>query len=78
MVHYDRSANSIQRPPPSCPKCGSHRTQIVGLSDEGQTVVVRCTACGERSEVKSGNEVRRVELEEAVEILSRVIDWQHT
>jgi len=39
------------QPPPTCPKCGNHRTQVVGLSDDGRTLVVRCNACGARSEV---------------------------
>ena len=51
MVHYDRTL-ALHQPPPICPKCGSHRTHIVGLSTDGKTVAVRCNACGERSEVK--------------------------
>jgi transcription elongation factor Elf1 len=52
MVYYDPTFAAPYRPPPICPKCGSHRTQIVGLADNGQTLIVRCNACGERSEVK--------------------------
>lgn len=51
MVHYDPALMVIHHPPQICPKCGSHRTQVVGLSDGGQTIVIRCNACGERSEV---------------------------
>jgi len=51
MVHYHPSLIASPQPPPTCPKCGSHRTQIVGLSDDGQTIVVRCNACGARSEI---------------------------
>jgi uncharacterized Zn finger protein len=51
MVHYDSSRAAAQTPPPSCPKCGSHRTEIVGRTDNGPTVVLRCNACGERSRV---------------------------
>lgn len=55
MVHYDPpSLNAAQQPPPVCPKCGSHRTEIVGITDQGQ-VVVRCNTCGERSVVPSGS-----------------------
>jgi transcription elongation factor Elf1 len=56
MVRYDEGLIVAPRPPHICPKCGSHRTQVVGLSDDGQTVVIRCNACGARSEVKSGPE----------------------
>jgi transcription elongation factor Elf1 len=51
MVHYDPPMSAAQIPPPVCPKCGSHRTVIVGRSDEGQTLVLRCNACGARSEI---------------------------
>jgi transcription elongation factor Elf1 len=60
MVHYAPTLTAVHRPPPICPKCGSHRTQVVGLSDNGQTVVIRCNACGERSEVKTGDETSDV------------------
>jgi uncharacterized Zn finger protein len=56
MVSYGHYLTVVHRPPHICPKCGSHRTQVVGLADEGQTVVVRCNACGERSEIKIGPE----------------------
>lgn len=51
MVHYDPPLLTVQIPPPTCPKCGSHRTEIVGRSDNGATVVLRCNTCGERSRV---------------------------
>jgi hypothetical protein len=38
-------------PPPICPRCGSHRTEIVGLSEDGRTLTLRCNACGQRSTV---------------------------
>jgi hypothetical protein len=49
MVYYGQRLHPAQPPPPVCPKCGSHRTQIVGRSNDARTVVVRCSACGERS-----------------------------
>ena len=53
MVHYDPdSLKAAQTPPPVCPRCGSHRTEIVGLSDDGRTMTVRCNACGERSRIE--------------------------
>jgi hypothetical protein len=51
MVHYNPPFRLAQTRPPICPKCGSHRTEIVGRSHGGETVVVRCNACGERSRV---------------------------
>jgi len=51
MVHYNAPFVLAQIPPPLCPKCGSHRTEIVGRSADGETVVLRCNACGERSRV---------------------------
>jgi transcription elongation factor Elf1 len=51
MVYYGQTLHPAQLPPPFCPKCGSHRTQIVGRSSNAKTVVVRCSACGERSSV---------------------------
>ena len=51
MVHYDPPFHLAQIPPPICPKCGSHRTEIVGRSDDGETIVLRCNACGERTRV---------------------------
>ena len=50
MVHYRPSGGRLGvTPPPTCPKCGSHRTEVVGRSDDGRTLTVRCNACGERS-----------------------------
>ena len=50
MVHYDPPIFvAAQIPPPVCPRCGSHRTVIVGRSDNGETIVLRCNACGARS-----------------------------
>lgn len=51
MVHYGQSQMLIPKPPSICPKCGSHRTEIVGFTDDGRRVVVRCNACGARSEL---------------------------
>ena len=50
MVHYD--ANPAARVPPIlCPKCGSHRTEVVGRTPDDSRYVIRCNACGERSDV---------------------------
>ena len=52
MVHYNPRYIAAQPPPPMCPKCGNHRTEVVGLSDDGRTMILRCHVCGERSEMK--------------------------
>jgi hypothetical protein len=54
MVYYNNEWHLAQLPPPVCPKCGSHRTQVVGNSDDGAAVVVRCASCGDRSRVDVG------------------------
>ena len=51
MVYYNRDWHVAQALPPMCPKCGSHRTAVVGRSDDGAAVVVRCNACGSTSRV---------------------------
>ena len=53
MAHYDDATRSAtpQTASPLCPKCGSHRTEIIGATDLPRTDVVRCNACGERSVV---------------------------
>jgi transcription elongation factor Elf1 len=51
MVHYNVPRLAAQGPPPLCPKCGSHRTEIIGVSDDLQLVFVRCGACGHSSNV---------------------------
>jgi uncharacterized Zn finger protein len=42
---------AAQNRPPLCPKCGSHKTEVVGRSNDLSVLHVRCTACGTRSEV---------------------------
>jgi hypothetical protein len=52
MVHYDTKPRSAaQRPSPLCPKCGSHRTEIIGQSKDQKITFLRCGACGAHSEV---------------------------
>jgi hypothetical protein len=51
MVHYGHPLTAAQLPPPICSKCGSHRTAVVGRSNESPTLVIRCNSCGERSTV---------------------------
>jgi len=56
MVHYAPKLEAAQQPPPLCPKCGSHRTEVVGRSGNGDTVILRCHACGERSRISSASD----------------------
>ena len=56
MVHYGQDCFPVQPLPPTCPKCGSHRTQVVGRSNDSRTVIIRCSACGERSSVVVGED----------------------
>ena len=58
MVHYDPSRYAAQIPPPICPKCGSHRTEIVGRAADGQSYTLRCNACGERTRVSVPEDTR--------------------
>ena len=57
MVHYNPNVwNAAQEVPPLCPKCGSHRTEVVGRSNDLKTVTVRCNACGDRSQMPLGKD----------------------
>jgi hypothetical protein len=59
MVHCVRdSAVSTPALPRFCPKCGSHRTEVIGRSNSGKTIVLRCNACGEVSEVTQDDDWR--------------------
>jgi hypothetical protein len=51
MVHYGRDPVPPHLPPPICPKCGSHRTQIIGRLEDGRTLILRCNSCGAHSTV---------------------------
>jgi transcription elongation factor Elf1 len=51
MVHHSSILIAAQRPAPRCPKCGSHRTEIVGMSQDQKIVHLRCAECGAMSQV---------------------------
>jgi len=52
MVHYmPKQRAAVQQPAPRCPKCGSHRTQIAGMSQDLTIVHLRCADCGAVSKV---------------------------
>ena len=62
--------------PLTCPKCGSHRTEIVGRSDEARTVTLRCNSCGERSilPVENGEpEVEMINEMEAIRVIGQAL-----
>ena len=49
MVQFMTDLEVIKRPeaPPVCPKCGSHRTEVIGQSETDPTKrTVRCNVCG--------------------------------
>lgn len=53
MVHFAGKLEVVNRPttPPVCPKCGSHRTEIIGKLDDPTKRTVRCNVCGAISTV---------------------------
>jgi transcription elongation factor Elf1 len=53
MVHFTANFEAHNRPPtpPVCPKCGSHRTEVIGKADDTTIRTVRCNACGAISSV---------------------------
>jgi hypothetical protein len=55
MVHYEPAGKDAGPTPPVCPKCGSHRTEVIGLSDDLKLKFIRCNACGFRSAVPNTN-----------------------
>jgi len=63
MVHFDPEFEAVSRPPtpPVCPKCGNHRTEIIGKLDDPTKRTVRCNACGAISTVPIEHEDSFVE-----------------
>jgi transcription elongation factor Elf1 len=47
MLHY-LVPQRAGEPTPTCPKCGSHRTEAAGRSENGRGIDVRCNDCDER------------------------------
>jgi hypothetical protein len=47
MVHYLVPQRAGQ-PTPTCPKCGSHRTEAAGRAENGRGIDVQCNDCDER------------------------------
>jgi hypothetical protein len=77
MVPY-KPTPLIQSPPPICPKCGSHRTEIVGFSTDRLIIVIRCSACGERSTIQATPEWRLATTRLFDVDHLRILNWQHT
>jgi hypothetical protein len=60
VVHHAAGVDGSGRTtPPICPKCGSHRTQVIGASEDGSTFFIRCNSCGERSTVPASPDDRQ-------------------
>jgi uncharacterized Zn finger protein len=57
MVHFRSGPGALKRPdaPPVCPKCGSHRTEVIGKTKSTNQQIVRCNACGIISSTGTGN-----------------------
>ena len=58
MVHFDSRLEVLHRPtaPPVCPKCGSHRTEVIGKLDDTEKRIVRCNTCGAISTITINGE----------------------
>ncbi len=52
MAQMKNELDALMRPgvPPVCPKCGSHRTEVIGKTDADKDIV-RCHACGAISKI---------------------------
>ena len=53
MVQFTTKAELLPYPttPPVCPKCGGHKTEIIGQTDDPTKRVIRCNRCGAISTV---------------------------
>lgn len=54
MVQFKPDGQELAPRPPGpyvCPKCGSHRTRVIGMTDDPNLVKLRCGACGAISTV---------------------------
>jgi hypothetical protein len=58
MTLYDNMAQHTgprragQSPPPVCPQCGNHRTEVVDTTESPRRMMIRCNACGMHSVVR--------------------------
>src|ERR1700736_4994013 len=49
MVQQSGSRHTSQTPPPVCPQCGNHRTEVVDTTESPRRMMIRCNACGMHS-----------------------------
>jgi len=56
MARFKDGVEAIKRPdaPPVCPKCGSHRTEVIGKTEADKNIV-RCNVCGTISKTASAS-----------------------
>jgi transcription elongation factor Elf1 len=55
MVHYQQDRRITEGGAlPRCPKCRSHRMEMIGMSADLATAYLRCAACGGRAELSIG------------------------
>jgi hypothetical protein len=51
MVEYRHdSKGAAPFPPPRCTNCDSHKTDVIGMSQDLKITYLRCATCGARSE----------------------------
>ena len=72
MVQFAPKLEAMPYPtaPPVCPKCGSHRTEIIGKADDPTQRTVRCNVCGAISTVTVNEEAAMYIPEEAADASS--------
>src|SRR4030088_3199713 len=49
MVQQTAPRLSGHPPPPVCPQCGNHRTEVVDSTESPRRMMIRCNACGMHS-----------------------------
>src|SRR6266851_6395678 len=49
MVQQTGPRHAGQTPPPVCPQCGNHRTEVVDTTESPRRMMIRCNACGMHS-----------------------------
>jgi hypothetical protein len=49
MVQQSGPRHAGQTPPPVCPQCGNHRTEVVDTTESPRRMMIRCNACGMHS-----------------------------
>jgi len=58
MVHYKLDSKpAAPFPPPACANCGSHKTSVIGMSQDLTITYLRCATCGARSEIPARNAI---------------------